>query len=275
VTTSTHPWQTDPMSELDDAAEAVDVLDEAVSREMEHISRESVELAVVDVEYRQLWDQQDGENGFQHQMFLYYRDLGLARTVTATHKHFASRVDELANAKIKTLNLNWLYQISTKQRWKERVYAWDQFEEQQYQLARSTAIREMVDRHEHDITDAIDGLMTPVRALQLRIDTDPDFLGNLSQASAAKLIDMANKASRTIPSLMNAERLARGMPTEVVGGTVEHKLIEEVDRSQIGAILEVLDRAGVLNDGSGDSVSGEVIDAEVVDVYPLPPEGDD
>ena len=263
------------MNEIDDAEKAISDLDDALNQGLEPLPRENVELALVDVDYRQPWDQQEGETAYQYQMFLHYRDQGLIRTVKATHTHFEGKVGESPDGKIKTHNLNWLYQISTKHRWKDRAYQWDQHEEAQYQLARSEAIRDMVDRHENDITDAIEGLMTPIRALQIRIDTDPDFLGNLSQASAAKLIDMSNKAARTIPSLMNAERLARGMPTEIVGGTVEHQLVVEVDRDQIGDVLDVLERAGRLTAGGSDLGSGEIIDAEVVDIHPLPTDGDD
>jgi len=263
------------MDELSDAAEAINHLDDALSQGLEPIPRENVAIALVDNEYRQPWDRQDGENAYQYKMFLHYRDQGLVRTVKATHEHFASMVGESPTKKIKTHNVNWLYQVSTKHRWKDRAYQWDQHEETQYQLARSEAIREMVDRHERDVSDAIEGLMTPIRALQHRIENDPDFIDSLSQASAAKLIDMANKASRTIPSLMSAERLARGMPTEIVGGTVEHQLVSTVDRDQIGEILEVLERAGALNVGRGGLGAGEIVDAEVVDVYPVSADGDD
>lgn len=272
MTTSTHPWQTSPMNELDDVAEAVDRLEAAVERGIEPIERNSVELALVDVDYRQPWDRAEQETGYEYQMFLVFRDLGMRRTTKGAWEAFVS--EHVADGE-KSPSLNKLYQISNKNRWKERAFQWDQNEEAQYQLARSEAIRDMANRHERDITDAIDGLMTPIRALQHRIENDPDFIGDLSQASAAKLVDMANKASRTIPSLMSAERLARGMPTEIVGGTVEHQLVTEVDRDQIGEILEILDRAGALNVGGGDIVSGEIVDAEVVDVHSLPADGDD
>lgn len=274
MTTSTHPWQTDPMNELDDASEAVGRLDEAMNQGLEPIDRNSVELAVVNAEYRQPWDIQPNENEFQYRMFLRYRDLGLGRTVVAVYRYFKKHPEEIHNPKV-TVSENYLYTLSTKNAWKERAYKWDQDQELQYQLARSEAIREMVDRHEDAISEAIDGLMTPIKALTHRIETDPEFIENLSQASAAKLVDMAGKASRTIPSLMNAERLARGMPTEIVGGVVEHQVVNTVDRDQIGEILEVLERARVLDVGDGSLGSGEIVDAEVVDVHPLPPDGDD
>ena len=74
---------------------------------------------------------------------------------------------------------------------------------------------------------------------------------------------------------MSAERLARGMPTEIVGGTVEHQLVSTVDRDQIGEILAVLAAAGALNVGGGSLGTGEIVDAEVVEVYPVPADGDD
>ena len=267
------------MNELDDAAKAVNRLDAAVNQGLEPIPRESVEipdekaeLALVDPEFRQPWDRIEGESDYEYEMFVRYRDMGLGRTVMSV---FRSVVDERTNNRGGRRTQNRLYTASTKYRWKDRAYQWDQYEEMQYQLARSESMRSMVSRHEEARVDAIDSLMTPVKALQRRMDDDPDFLDNLSKASAAKLIDMANKASRTIPSLMNAERLARGMPTEVVGGTVEHQLVTTVDRDQIGEILEVLDQAGVLNVGGGDLDTGEVVDAEVVEFHPLPADGDD
>jgi hypothetical protein len=74
---------------------------------------------------------------------------------------------------------------------------------------------------------------------------------------------------------MAAERLSRGMPTEIVGGVVEHQHIVSVERDQIGAVLEVLGQAGVLNVGTPGSESGNIVDAEVVEVHSVPAEGDD
>jgi hypothetical protein len=133
----------------------------------------------------------------------------------------------------------------------------------------------MVARHQAQIETALDGLMAPIAALNTRMAKDADFLENLSQTSAKKLITLANSSARIMPSLMAAERLAHDMPTEMVGGTVEHQHTLKVERDHIGDVLEVLDRAGVLNGRGNGFGIGEVVDAEVVDVHSLPAESDD
>ena len=116
--------------------------------------------------------------------------------------------------------------------------------------------------------------MAPIRALNHRIESDPDFIASLSKSSAAKLIGMSNSAARTIPNLMSAERLARGMPTAVVGGTVDVNHVVRIERDHIGEVLDVLAGAGVL-DGRGHRLgAGEILDAEVVDDDPVPAESD-
>ena len=62
---------------------------------------------------------------------------------------------------------------------------------------------------------------------------------------------------------------------EVVGGKIDHQHVVAVERNQIGEVLEILGRAGVLADGGGGFGADEIIDAEVVDVHPVPAETDD
>ena len=255
------------MSELDDAAVAVGNLGEALDQNMEDLPRsEVVGLAVVNSDYLQSWEQQPGEPDGHFSSFLHYRDQGVGRQIriTVLHNKPDARPDD-----------SFLYKVSRRYEWKIRAVAWDEDQERQYQLARSEAIREMVVRHEVDIEDAIEALMIPIKALGVAMESDEDFVSNLSKTDAKKLISLANQSARTIPSLMNAERLARDMPTEIVGGTIDHRHIVTVERDRIGEILEVLGRAGQLDDGSRNLGVGEIVDAEVVDVYPVSADGDD
>ncbi len=254
------------MSELDDAVEVIGNLAVALEQGPEDLPRSDVaDIAVVESEYREPWDQIDGEADINYSMFLHYRDQGMGRVIVDTARHFH-----------KSDNRNsFVYRASVRNRWQERAGLWDEDQERQYQLARSQSIREMVDRHEAEIVEAIEALMTPIRVVNKLIENDENFVDSLSKSDAKKLISMANQAARTIPSLMNAERLARGMPTEIVGGTIDHKHIVAVERDQIGEILEVLGRAGVLDDGDRSLGTGEIVDAEVVDVYPIPAEDND
>lgn len=253
------------MSNIDDAAKAVDELNSALEQGQEHIPREDIELAVVDSEYRQPWDRQDKESTANYAMFLDYRDQGPGRTVKAAGVKF----------QFDGVEADWnrqTYYTSSKNNWKARALAWDSDQERQYQLARSQAIRDMVVRHEDQVKTAIDSLMVPIEALSIAIRNDPDFMNKLSKADAKKLIQMSNQSARTIPALMSAERLARGMPTEIVGGTIDHRHTVEMERDQIGEILEVLAGTGVLDVGGQGFGTSEIIEAEVVDVHPVPPD---
>ena len=264
------------MSKIDDAAEVVENLTAALEQGPEDLKRGDIELVPVPSEYREPWDRRDGESELDYARFLHYRDQGPGRTVIASHIHFfgereLSPTTRYPNGTRRAIS----YETSKKGDWKARAAQWDEDQERQYQLARSQAIREMVSRHEDQVERAIDSLMVPIEALSLAIQTDPDFMSNLSKQDARKLISISNQAARTIPSLMSAERLARGMPTEIVGGTVDHRHVVSVERDQIGEILEVLAGAGQLDDGSRSLGSGEIVDAEVVDIYPVPPEDND
>ena len=264
------------MSKIDDAAEVVENLTAALEQGPEELAREDVKLVAVPAEYQEPWDKRNNEKDLDYAKFLHYRDQGPGRTIIATHIHFHGERELSPTSRYpEGTPRNISYEVSKKGEWKTRASLWDDDQERQYQLARSQAIREMVGRHEDQVERAIDSLMVPIEALSLAIETDPDFMSNLSKQDARKLISISNQAARTIPSLMSAERLARGMPTEIVGGTIDHNHHVTVERDRIGEILEVLAGAGQLDDGSRSLGSGEIVDAEVVDVYPVPPEDND
>jgi diadenosine tetraphosphate (Ap4A) HIT family hydrolase len=117
--------------------------------------------------------------------------------------------------------------------------------------------------------------MIPIDALTVAMSDNEEFIADLTNMDKKKLISLANLAARTIPSLMAAERLSRGMPTEIVSGVVEHQHVKVVERDQIGAVLEILGQAGVLNVGIPDSGSPDIVDATVVEVHSVPAESDD
>jgi hypothetical protein len=114
----------------------------------------------------------------------------------------------------------------------------------------------------------------PFQALTEAMKTD-EFLKSLSTMKPARLIEVTNRAARALPSLMSAERLARGEATEIVVGTIEHNHNVSIGRDQIAEILGVLAQAGALPDGSAIGEFVEIDDAEVVDVYPVPADSDD
>lgn len=229
--------------------------------------------------YQSPWERRDTESNYMWDLFTHYRDSGLSRSYRATREWAMKNREKWADqAKVKA-KLSYtkpnISNYSRKHDWRERVTQFDDEQERLYQLARGEKIREMADRHATDIMDAIEALMVPSQALMLAVEDNPDYLKNLSKENANKLVAMVASSARVIPNLMSAERLARGMPTEIVAGSVEHTHNLAVERSQIGEILAVLGEANALNVGRTDSGPGEIVDAEVVEVHSVPSDDND
>ena len=226
--------------------------------------------------YLQPWDRRPKESDQGWLLFTRFRDKGPKRTQTDIARFADSTLEESG---LKPRGFEWqrraVHRFATKFDWQERVFSYDKETERLYQLARSEEVRAMSERHGVIIVDAIEALTVPADALRYAIENDPNFIKKLSKTSANRLVSLVNQTSRTIPALLNAERLVRGMPTEIISGVVEHQHVVSVEQSQMGAILDVLANANRLNDGSGDSDVGEVVDAEVVEVHPVSAEGDD
>jgi len=269
--------------QLDNVEEAVDELDEAVSQSIEDIDRDDLAVPAVASmnEWREPWERRDDESEYAWAMFCHFRDLGAKRThmqVVEYAIHGLKRWDESKKGVPDDIYLNRrrreVSNLGSRKEWAKRIFAYDAEQERLYQIARSEAIREMAERHEIAIEKAISGLLVPIDALEIAM-RDPEFVKSLSEKNASKLIDLANRASRTIPTLMSAERLSRGMPTEISGGKIEHEVIHRVERDHIGEVLAALGQARIVDDGGTGFGSGEVIDAEVVEVHSVSAEGDD
>jgi len=266
------------MSEIDDMSEAAKELDESLAAELEPIDANDLVVVESDNGYQQPWDRLPAETDYAWNLFANYRDAGPKRSLRRTAKYGFDI--ELSNGKGLQITGYSQYRsavtrFAVKHRWNERCFSYDANSERLYQLARSEAIREMAVRHENQIEKAINGLMVPIDALTIAMSDNEEFIADLTNMDKKKLISLANLAARTIPSLMAAERLSRGMPTEIVTGVVEHQHVVSVERDQIGNVLEVLGQAGVLDVGNANSGTGDIIDAEVVEVHSVPAEGDD
>ena len=253
-------------TELEQADAATRDLMEAAEQGFEDIARTDIAVPDESGEYRSPWDQQLDESDLMYGLFIQYRDQGLGRTIINGFNWYLE--EEIGTAK-----KNSYYVYAKTWDWQERARLWDQYEEAQYQLARGVARRDMAERHEEKIVEAIGAIVVPFEALAVAMKDDA-FLDELATMKPAKLIDVTNRAARALPSLMSAERLARGEATEIVAGTVEVNHNVTIGRDQIAEILGVLHQAGALTDGSPIGEYVEIDDAEVVDVYPVPAEGD-
>jgi hypothetical protein len=100
---------------------------------------------------------------------------------------------------------------SARNRWGERVNAWDAELERQKQIAVTEEIQEMTRRHIAAAQDYITALMEPAREMARRLK-DPQFR-ELEDLPTPHLLMLAARCASVIPALQKAERLARGEPS--------------------------------------------------------------
>jgi len=199
----------------------------------------NVDLANLSTAFREPWERYPDETDLAWNAFRTYRDLGLSRTyMMVARDHGYS---------ISSINL-W----SKRFEWAMRAQAWDTAEDRVYQLARLEAVKAMAERHGTIIVEALEAMSIPFQALKLKLEVDPNTLEDLSERDTVKLLDTASKMARNMPGLMSAERLARGMPTEIVDIQGEITHTHEMKPSAIGEILAALKSTGAFELGTGD-----------------------
>lgn len=222
---------------------------------------ELAETTHVNNGYQEPWLRLPDESDRGWEMFKFYRDLGPIRTTNMVTDHF-----DIAQPTV--------YHYSSKYDWNSRVAAFDQFEDRIYQAQRVVKIREMADTHADLIVSAIQGLNKPLEILMEKIN-DPQFVHDLKDEEAVTLLAMARQSAKLLPNLMSAERLARGMATEIVEhqGEINHNV--EVDREAVVEVYETLRAAGAFDartlaelDAGGTGSDSEIIEGEIVEVRP-------
>lgn len=212
------------------------------------------ELANLPADYVEPWSRLEEENDRAWELFRYFRELGIGRTIADTAAHFEISVGYLHN------------KFTARFDWRMRVAAWDRHCDRVYRLDLQDQVREMAKRHANQIVGSLEALSIPFMALRKKME-DPDFIDTLSDMDFRRVFDLAVKSGRILPSLMSAERLARGMPTEIVQteGEIQHvHTLDGVD--QLAGVLSVLDRAGAFDDTRRTLGVSEVIEAEAIEV---------
>lgn len=98
--------------------------------------------------------------------------------------------------------------------------------------------------------------MAPVRAVIERIRSDPDWMARLSEIPLEEAVELALAAAARVPTLQQAERLARGEPTEIVADRV---VAVETSGDDLARVVAALEQAG-LSVGAG-AAAEDVIEA--------------
>jgi hypothetical protein len=125
-------------------------------------------------------------------------------------------------------------------------------------------------RHGAQLTEAIEAVAVPLKHLADRIKENPEeVMAELGEKSITQLHSMSVKSASPLSNLMAAERLTRGLPTEITqnlhSGKIEH--VHTPDLSEVADILQGLHAAGAIEFvGSPVIDVGEEADAEVESV---------
>lgn len=203
------------------------------------------------------WGQMEGESASVYEKFNYYRSLGSSRTQVAVAQHFS----------MSTPSVN---QLTKKFNWHRRVRAWDEHREKLYTVELVEGTKAMAHRHAEIAAKGIQSLATVFEAIGEKMNTDPEgFLQELTSKDAKQLITIAQRSAAVLPNLMNAERLSRGLPTEISASlnVNEHRITVQT-RDELAEIAfglaEVLggsEETPVIDVRGGDEPAGEDADS--------------
>jgi uncharacterized protein YoaH (UPF0181 family) len=153
------------------------------------------------------WDRIGGESSRAFELFAYYRDEGLNRSLRKTAVAF-------------NVSTRLLEKMSSRHSWQIRVRAWDREQDRQRQLDNPAAQRLMVDRHAGLATLAQQKALERIQSLGAN---------ELTVAEAIRFLEIGVKI----------ERFSRGVPTE-------HVASSEDDPAWDGELLEDEELAGEL-----------------------------
>lgn len=149
------------------------------------------------------WGMMDEETDRDYELFSYYRAMGLTRTQAETARHFG-------------ISQTYINKISSKRNWDERVRAWDQYREQVYTTEVIEGVRKMAKDHADIASKGIRALSKIFDELLKRVEDPTEMdMNELEELSFRGVFSLAEKAAKAIPNLMNAERLSRGLPTQL------------------------------------------------------------
>jgi hypothetical protein len=226
-------------------------------------ARQADEILVLPEGYIEPWTRRPDENDHAWEMFRWYRDQGPGRRIPEVARHFKTGL----------ANLHQHY--TAKHEWQSRALAWDQHMDRLYRINLQEQVKEMSARHADQIVSTLEVLALPFNEVRRRVAAagPKGVLKDLGNLDVRRLFDMALKASRVMAPLMSAERLARGMPTEIIQTEGEVRVVHDLGTDQIAQVLEVLDRAGAFAGRERPLGAGEVIDAESFEVDDDHPDG--
>lgn len=165
------------------------------------------------------WAQQPRETNVAFDAFRAYRDMKPAK------RSQARVAKELS--KSKPLMGRW----SSRWKWVRRARAWDGEQDRRKRMAQLVEVEKMGRRHAQQAQTFGRVLIEPAIALMEKLKdekTTREFRAALAKMAPDELIALARASAGSYPSLMRAERLARGESTENIEGRVAIETVRAV-----------------------------------------------
>ena len=191
------------------------------------------------------WNRINQETDPAYQAFTTYRDMSYKRSLAKVGQTLG---------KSKTLIDRW----SACYLWRFRVEEWDQDQETVKAVALNTSIVEMAERQAAQAVTAVDGLMLPHLALAQALG-DADLVDMFAGKDPDDLLKLAQSTAQSITVLMQAERLARGEPSDIVRTQGEMTVGVEISDAEVEATTRILADAGYFDSHQTDD--GDVDEA--------------
>lgn len=199
------------------------------------------------------WDQQPNESSKDYYPFCAYRNLGPKRTYAAVARDIG-----LSPAVIRKL--------ATQYSWNDRTTAWDFYQDRIFQAELAERTRVMAKKRADTIDRALEAVNAPIEGMLARMKDDPEgTMDEIGAQNIAKLLNQVQQSARLLPTLINTELTIMGQPTQITEHT-ETQNVNYNDTQRLSDTLDALKESGVLDAFLTTGASGEIIDAEVVEV---------
>jgi len=173
------------------------------------------------------WERMPGETNKAFKAFCVYRDLRQNRS-------FGALLNKLGK-KSKTQFAIW----SKKYNWQARVRAFDDDEDRKNRIRQQENIQRMNERQAQQAETFQRIIFLPVTAFSERLKKDKDnktpAIEDLNKLSTLELIELIIQVSKSFGNLVNIERIARGMPTEI--GRNENTVIFDNKKDKFGELI--------------------------------------
>jgi hypothetical protein len=197
------------------------------------------------------WGMMVNESSRAYEEFSHYRSLGITRTRKAVADQF----------KIARQTVD---QMAARYNWDARARAWDEYRERVYTTELLLGVKDMAHKHAEIAREGVEALSIAFSGIIERMKDPEDraaFIDEIADLPVKTQLALAANSARVIPGLMNAERLSRGLPTEISLDLHQHdaRVIVQTTDDLADILLGLSGPLAVARSGEAE---GEIIDVE-------------